>query len=151
MVSNGFLGVERMSSDDYLVLRTEDKSPLERDVCKRFIHYLEERYGKDHYDWPFILMHIANERKSTSNKIMDMLYNKSLKSLGMLPGAPDYLIINPFGRVAAIEFKRDKKSCKVKDFQLKFKQKCEELLVPYLLTCDPDEAFGWVEDFCDLL
>ncbi len=122
----------------------------EAKLCKRFMREVWEMQTMNLFPAPFIIIHIANERKSSNNKLMDMLHNKHLKEMGMLKGAPDYVILFRFGKVAAIEFKRDKSS-KLSDSQKVFKANCEELIIPYLMTYDKDEAIGWIYELCEKL
>ncbi|GEM_PF-5911582 len=122
----------------------------EAKLCKRFMRELSDLYACNFFSTPFIIMHIANERKATNNKFMDMLFNKHLKEMGMLKGAPDYIVLFRFGKVACIEFKRDKKS-KLSESQKVFKDKCEELTIPYLMTYEITEAIGWIHELCESL
>jgi hypothetical protein len=122
----------------------------ETKLCKKFMAEVWEMQALNQFPAPFVILHIANERKSTGNRIMDMLHNKHLKAMGMMKGAPDYLILFRFGKVAAIEFKRDK-TCKLSDSQKEFKVKCEDLLIPYLMTYSKDEAIGWIHELCGKL
>jgi hypothetical protein len=119
----------------------------EAKLCKKFVQEIEQMQALSLFPAPFILIHIANERKSTGNKLMDMLHNKHLKAMGMLTGAPDYLILFRFGKSAAIEFKRDPK-CKLSPAQKDFQNSCETLFIPHLVTYSIQEAIGFIHDLC---
>jgi hypothetical protein len=128
---------------------TDHLMPTESQLCVQFMKQLRELQQLNYFETPFIIMHIANERKSTGNSHLDMLYNKRLKTIGMVKGAPDYIITYRFGKTAAIEFKRNAK-CKLSPAQLTFKQEWEDLGAPYLLTWKIDEAIGFIHDLTEL-
>lgn len=124
-------------------------TPTESTLCKQFVNGIFQRRAYSFYDGDFELIHIPNERIGSGNKFNDIMYHKHLKSMGMLPGAPDYVILyslpmEAFCRVAAIEFKRDK-SCKLSENQKIFKSRCSDLAIPYLCTWSLDEAYDFVK------
>jgi hypothetical protein len=123
--------------------------PTEAQLCIQFMNQLNQLKQLNYFETPFIIMHVANERKSTGSKLNDMLYNKKLKAMGMLKGAPDYIITYRFGKTAAIEFKRNAK-CKPSPAQMAFREEWEDLGAPYLLTYSVEEAIGFIHDLTEL-
>jgi len=75
-----------------------------------------------------------------------MEYRRHLVAMGMVVGASDYLVLHKNGW-AAIEFKRDDKAKRngLTERQKAFKEQCEQLEIPYLLTCDPHEAVEFIK------
>lgn len=64
--------------------------------------------------------------------------------MGLTAGVPDYCIVMPEGKVAFIEFKRDKKA-KLTYKQEEFKNKCKELDTPYLLCYSEEDAINFIK------
>lgn len=116
----------------------------ESDLCKQFVLQVKQRKVWNYYKKRFILMHVPNERVAIKNKALQMGYLRSQYAQGMLAGAPDYIIMYEGGKVAAIEFKRDKRS-KLTIDQEHFKSNCSELELPYLCTYNVDEALSFMD------
>lgn len=117
---------------------------LESDICKAF--YSEVRMLQNWKQFPceIEIMHIANERPMTKDKNQWFAYNNHLKAMGVLKGAPDYLIIAK-GRFMFIEFKRSK-SQKLSDQQVMFKEFCDRNEIPFLCTYTSLEAIKFIKD-----
>jgi hypothetical protein len=114
----------------------------ESDLCKLFIRQVKQLKAWNYYKKDFEIIHIPNERitgKDSQN------FTRHLYAMGMLPGVADYLVVYEDGRCAAIEFKRDKSGLKLKGNQLAFKARCNDLSLPYLVTCDVDEALEFLK------
>lgn len=116
----------------------------ESDICKKFVRDVEKLKAYGMFKTDFDLIHIANERVHTGNRIRDISYLKHLVAMGMLPGAPDYFVVYKGGRIAAIEFKRDKSGLKLKGNQLVFKERAHALDIPYLCTYDVQEGIDFL-------
>jgi hypothetical protein len=121
------------------------KEIKESDLCKSFIRQVKTRQCYNYYGTPFEILHIANEHKATNNRLKDIMYLKHLVAMGLLPGAADYFILYKPGKIASIEFKRNKAS-KLTENQKKFKARCVDLGIPYLCTYDIDEALDFMKD-----
>lgn len=124
------------------------KEPTETDICKSFIRQVRMLEALKQFDREFIIMHVANESRS-GNKLQAIIFTKQLMAMGMLPGAPDYIIIYAPGKVAAIEFKRNKSS-KLSENQKEFKRRCDLMGVPYLCTFDKEIAITWMMQLLSL-
>lgn len=122
------------------------ENPKESDICKLFIRNVKNLKAYGYFKTDFEILHIPNEHKQTGNRIRDIQYLKHLSSMGMLSGAPDYLIIYKNARIAAIEFKRNKAGTKLKGNQLAFKKRAESLDIPYLCTYDIGQAIDFITD-----
>ncbi len=120
-------------------------APKESVLCKAFILAVKRLKMYNYYKTDFEIIHIANEVVRCGNPIKDRNYLIHQMNMGMLAGCADYLVIYDGGRVAAIEFKRDKKS-KLTRNQENFRDRCLQLGLPYLCTYDIDEALAFVKD-----
>ena len=115
----------------------------ESQLCKAFVrevHYLQQC---NQFSAPFKLIHIANERLKTNNKHLDQHYTGHLISMGMILGVPDYLISYQHGYHAWIEMKKCSKS-RVQPSQKAFKQHCESMNIPHLITWEIDKAIAFI-------
>lgn len=121
------------------------KEPKESDLCKSFIRQVKTRQAYKYYASEFEILHIANEHKATANRLKDIMYLKHLVAMGLLPGAADYFVLYSPGRIAALEFKRNKSS-KLTESQVKFKNLCSTLKIPYMCTYDIDEALDFMKE-----
>jgi hypothetical protein len=110
----------------------------ETQICKQFVKIVRELQSYKQFSTDFILLHIPNESKRSQ------FYGSMLKAMGMLAGAPDYLVLYT-GGWAAIEFKRDKSSPQQKT-QKQFQHRCNELGHRYLLTYNIDEAIEFLHN-----
>lgn len=111
---------------------------LESKMCEVFYqHYLQLRNVRYFENRAFVF-HVANERKTS------YVTGARLKKMGVVAGVPDYCILLKGGLVAFIEFKRDAK-CKLSKSQLYFRDLCDTLEIPYLLTWNIDEAIGFIK------
>lgn len=118
----------------------------ESDICKLFIRNVKKLRSYNYFKTDFEILHIPNEHKKTTNRVRDISYLKHLVSMGMLAGAPDYLIIYDGAKVAAIEFKRNKAGTRLKGNQLAFKHRANELSIPYLCTYDIEQAVDFLTE-----
>jgi len=115
----------------------------EKDICKLFVAKFEMMNAYKQFNKKMFLYHVSNEQYN------NMLYTISLKQMGLKAGVADYCLLIEGGTCAYIEFKRNAKS-KVSEHQMKFRQICEDLNIPYFLTCDADEAINWIKDITKL-
>lgn len=119
------------------------KEAKESDLCKAFIRNVKKLKAYNYYKTDFEIVHVANERISTGNKVRDSIYGNHLVSMGLYPGVADYFILYKPGRIAAMEFKRDK-TAKLGKNQLTFKKRCDDMEIKYICTYDIDEALEFV-------
>lgn len=111
----------------------------EKDICKEFYHKVRTLQQYNAFGFHFFIYHVANEQNTNKN------YTIELKRMGLRAGVADYCLILPEGRTAYIEFKRDETSARRKnEGQLAFKEACEQLKVPYLITWDAEVAIEWI-------
>lgn len=109
----------------------------ERELCKVFYEEVQLRKQLNNFNKNFFIFHVANEQKT------NIAYTLMLKSMGLTSGVADYCILYEGGKVAFIEFKRNKK-CKLTKSQEAFKNICEALNVPYFMTCDVQDAIKFL-------
>lgn len=107
-------------------------------ICKQFVQQVKQLQAFKQFKTDFTMLHVPNEQLSNPAYIYHLL------GLGMLPGAADYLILYEGGRVAAIEFKRDK-TCRLSNSQKAFKETCDRLKIPYLCTYKITEAIDFLK------
>lgn len=119
------------------------KEAKESDLCKSFIRNVKTLKAYNYYKTDFEIVHVANEHKATGHTVKDIMYLKHLVSMGLYPGAADYFILYKPGRIAAMEFKRNKSSKLTKN-QLTFKKRCDDMKIKYICTYDIDEALEFV-------
>jgi hypothetical protein len=118
--------------------------PKESDICKAFIRRVKILKAWNYFKTDFEILHVANEQQSIRKNLKDIMYLKHLCAMGLYPGASDYMIMYKPGKMASIEFKRNKSS-KLSNNQKVFKSRCEDLCIPYLCTYDVDEAVAFME------
>lgn len=117
--------------------------PKEKDICKEFVKLFEflnfhkQFKNQDGTPKPMFMFHIANEQHTTK------AYTLSLKAMGLKAGVADYCFLLPGGRVAFIEFKRDKR-CYLSAAQKEFSLICETLNIPYMVAYSVDDAISWI-------
>lgn len=98
--------------------KTKAYRSIEKPICKSLYSQFLKLQALNQISKETLMIHLANERKSSTYKVKqgalnpfknediyhkynqgmqqrDMLFNKSLKEMGMLPGLPDYMIIKP--------------------------------------------------------
>jgi hypothetical protein len=108
----------------------------ESDICKHFYRSVVDLQNYKQFSFDFVILHVANEQMSS------MRYTKHLMRMGMMPGAPDYLILYE-GGWAAIEFKRTSKGKQTAN-QKNFEIKCVNLGARYLLTSESQVAIEFL-------
>ncbi len=114
--------------------------PTEHDHCKQF--FSEVMFLLNHRQLkPFIIYHNANERIVDKKKGF-VGYFLRLKAIGMRSGVADYVLTSK-DKSIYIEFKRDK-SCKLSREQMKFRDECDMLDIPYLCTYEVEKAIAFV-------
>jgi hypothetical protein len=111
---------------------------LEADICQEFYAQYEELSLLGQFKSDPLVFHVPNERRTSQQ------YGAKLKRMGVVSGVGDYCVVYEGGRVAFIEFKRNAK-CKLSIAQEHFKNSCEDLKVPYLLTYRVDEAIDFLK------
>jgi hypothetical protein len=111
---------------------------LEADICEAFYAQYEELSLLGEFKSDPLVFHVPNERRTSQQ------YGAKLKRMGVLAGVADYCIVHSEGKVAFIEFKRNAK-CKLSPAQEHFKNSCEDLKVPYLLTYSADKAIDFLK------
>lgn len=124
------------------------KNPKESTLCKAFILSVKRLRMYNYYKTDFEIIHIANEIVRCGNPIKDRNYLIHQMNMGMFAGCADYLMLYEGGKIAALEFKRDKSSKLTKN-QKHFQSRCLALDIPYVCTYDIDEALYFVKSVLD--
>ncbi len=113
----------------------------EKAICKEFYHKVRMLQDYNAFGFHFFIYHVANEQNTSQS------YTQELKRMGLRAGVADYCLILSGGKTAYIEFKRDEASSRRKNVnQLAFKEICDQLKVPYLLTWDAEVAIEWIRN-----
>lgn len=110
---------------------------LEKDICKLFYKQFQELKALNYLNRNICIFHVPNEQYTSIG------YTRNLKAMGLTAGVADYCVLLPQGRVAFIEFKRHK-NFKLSEPQIVFRDNCKVLNIPYLVTCNIEEAIEWV-------
>ena len=122
------------------IKRLVKMKPTEDELCKQFCYQIECLLLYKQVQ-PFIMFHVPNEREFKKGKGYGHYNN--LLAIGFKPGVSDYILMNGT-KTVCIEFKRDK-TCKLRPNQVIFKNRCESLGIPYMMTFDVDEALNFVK------
>lgn len=110
----------------------------EKEICKSFYKQVRLLQQNKYFKKPFFVFHVPNEQKT------NMAYTMHLKSIGLVGGVSDYCILKEGGSMF-IEFKRNKK-CTLTFKQKAFKQICEDLKIPFLVTHTVDDAIEFIKN-----
>lgn len=111
----------------------------ERDISIAFFKQFQVLQSLKQFKKGVCLFHIANERKC------NFKYGRLLKDMGVMAGVADYCLLMEGGKVAFIEFKRDKRS-KQNDNQKEFQRQCEAMQIPYVVAYTPEQAIQFIHD-----
>lgn len=121
-------------------MKIKSKQPLEKDICKVFMQRFEVMNAYKQFNKNMFIFHIANEQYN------NRLYTISLMKMGLKPGVADYCLLMEGGKVAFLEFKRNK-SLKISSNQEIFRDVCLKLDIPYGLFYEVDSAIDWIKSF----
>lgn len=167
--------------------KTKAYRSIEKPICKSLYSQFLKLQALNQIDKETLMIHLANERKSSTYKVKngafnpfkdqtiyhkynqgmqqrDMLYNKGLKEMGMLPGLPDYMIIKPnfittiklnpisnpvsetitIPHYGFIEVKT-KDNPKLSPAQFGFQEICRMYAIPHLVMIDYEGIAGAIE------
>jgi hypothetical protein len=113
---------------------------LEHEICEEFYKQYEYLSLLGYFKSDPFVFHVPNERRASP------AYYAKLRRMGVISGVADYCAFTDKGKVAFIEFKRNKAACKkLNDAQQFFREACESSGVPYLLTCSVEEAIDFLK------